>query len=73
MLQLLWFKIQWTILKIQEETDYTIIPLEDNKANKPANILKSRKEKSSETDSIKFKISPKTPRGKKGQHKKTSP
>ena len=34
---------------------------------------KSRKEKSSETDSIKFKISSKTPRGKKGQHKKTSP
>ena len=34
---------------------------------------KSRKEKSPETDSIKFKISSKTPRGKKGQHKKTSP
>ena len=34
---------------------------------------KSRKKKSSETDSIKFKISSKTPHGKKGQHKKTSP
>ena len=33
--------------------------------NTTALIYKSRKEKPSETDSIKFKISSKTPRGKK--------